>query len=468
MKIVEIHVKEGTQAMCLSLGSSPSKSMLMVRVFDPNHRFIGTIMSGFFFPTIMFVSSHQATLNALKHKPLPGVYKLYMVWLLNDDKHDYPDMHVTFNQDALHVLEEYGTEILQERSLWQGQSRHQGEGSPRYYKGDLHGHTFLSDGALDHSQANKVLMSQELDFMAFTEHNLVAMGSKAFDCLIIPSFELTLPLGHINIHGLKHPDIYEHIASIEDFALNPYLSAFYEHCHISVNHPFLKPWHFQMPDLDLNHIHSIEIMCDPTYPGSDKATEQAIAFFDYLWAHKRVIFAVGGSDAHLGIGERYEDADAPSLYGDPATLVYAKALSSEALIASLKKGSSYIARGVSLDFDFVAGESLILPGECIEDFMALSHMRLRMMPAFPGFDKAELSVIYKGRCILKREIDSNQDVVIPFDSDIWEQDTTWHWLRFELRDHHNKLIGFINPIYSGRKSQGALTWGTLMEAFQKT
>jgi hypothetical protein len=75
----------------------------------------------------------------------------------------------------------------------------------RYYRGDFHAHTRLSDGANDLVQAGTIARAQGLDFIALTEHNRLASGLPGFKVLPIPSYELTLPLGHFNIHGLRNP-----------------------------------------------------------------------------------------------------------------------------------------------------------------------------------------------------------------------------------------------------------------------
>jgi hypothetical protein len=67
--------------------------------------------------------------------------------------------------------------------------------------------------------------------------------------------------------------------------------------------------------------------------------ERAIAFWDQLSDGGRHLTAVGGSDDHSG-GAAMGKADSP--IGDPTTMVYAEALSADAIIAAIRQGRTVV------------------------------------------------------------------------------------------------------------------------------
>ena len=94
--------------------------------------------------------------------------------ITTDQEKSYEDCYVQNNSE----LEPYDFESI-----------HRNEA--RFYKGDLHGHTILSDGWNSMKEAGAILEKQQLDFMAFTEHNALSFFRPDIPCLFVPSFELT-------------------------------------------------------------------------------------------------------------------------------------------------------------------------------------------------------------------------------------------------------------------------------------
>lgn len=137
----------------------------------------------------------------------------------------------------------------------------------RWYKGDFHEHTDLTDGEIDDELGMGVCEKQELDFLYATEHNIVMPSYQKGNTLIIPSMELTTPYGHYNIFGIREfIDFTEYIdESFSAEKMNALFSLMKEKGYLlSVNHPFMKPWANQV-NINLENVHTMEIMCDPTY-----------------------------------------------------------------------------------------------------------------------------------------------------------------------------------------------------------
>ena len=72
----------------------------------------------------------------------------------------------------------------------------------RWYRGDLHAHTQLSDGHNSLAAAKQIVEAQGLDFFFLTEHNICQPRLPLSDqCLFMPALEVTTDLGHFNVHG---------------------------------------------------------------------------------------------------------------------------------------------------------------------------------------------------------------------------------------------------------------------------
>lgn len=360
----------------------------------------------------------------------------------------------------------------------------------RFYRGDLHGHTDHSDGHLNGEEAQSVIASQGLDFMALTEHNSVPFGQRPRTALMVPAFELTLSTGHLNIFGLRQssdavllwelwaeagyrePDMATVLARLRGAGRM-----------ISLNHMFLRPWEFTATNVPLSYIDTMEILCDPTYPDSPAANDRATAFLDFLWNRGLRLYAVGGSDSHLRPDERYEQADSPSVYGDPSTWVYLQGLSLSTLLEGLRLGHSYVSRHLELEIDIAGGR--VLPGEPF-DLQALSRdsdadtfsYRVKVT----GFPEPLASaapsggnshpLMYTGVFVLRGEVihrvaisATQPEATLPDIRDVAPAGD-W-WLRFGILDWEGHVVSFVNPIYSGRFAGSDETIGDLIEDFER-
>ena len=72
----------------------------------------------------------------------------------------------------------------------------------RWYKGDFHTHTRLSDGKETTLNATRKAEKDRLDYYVPTEHNVVHTGWQDTDVMILPGVEVTTMLGHANLFGL--------------------------------------------------------------------------------------------------------------------------------------------------------------------------------------------------------------------------------------------------------------------------
>lgn len=426
-----------------------------IYVYGPDHHLIAELIHGpYGISEYAIIGEHDATLNGKIHSLKDGPY-LFEVYVLDELKSPI-DLEVTYTSD-IHCLEEIRENI--DKSMFQSESwfsecyyQKVHNRACRYYKGDLHGHTTYSDGHLNADEANEIMKRQCLDYMAITEHNRCAFGYRLGQTLKIPSFELTLPTGHLNIHGLEDNELFKHLnIKMNMHEMIQTLKKEHRNCNVSLNHMFLDEWTYRDKSLMTDDISTIELICDPTYPTSKRANRLATEFLDFLWHKGYKIFGVGGSDSHNKVDDYYKGSDLPSIYGDPATYIYCNGLSVEHLITSLRSGHAYVSRHHELRID-TAG---YLPGDIVDEPFEYRVEVKKIDKSYTG------RFILNGKTIKEKTLDKT-DATLVFDTSAIKEDK-W-WLRFGLYDG-DEVIAYVNPIYKNLSSSSSMRIDILIEEF---
>jgi hypothetical protein len=206
-----------------------------------------------------------------------------------------------------------------------------------WYAGNLHAHTFHSDGAnslLALAQKNR---AEGFDFLVSTEHNttrahweLASVARAVPELLLLPGDEFTSPGGHMNILGSR-PEAWF------DFRFDPgqgKLPGVIREAHrqgaiVMVNHPtaFCTTCPWQYPANEWREADAIEV-----WNGEWDITDAAaVKLWDEELRKGRRIHAFGGSDYHRGEGPMV-----------PATLVWAPNLDAKAILGGLRRGNAVI------------------------------------------------------------------------------------------------------------------------------
>jgi hypothetical protein len=220
----------------------------------------------------------------------------------------------------------------------------------RLLKGDLHSHTWASDGV--QTAEALVLRAQQngLEFLAITDHNQPISAEalpKVPGITLIPSFEWTHYRGHANFLGCSQPYDGSFYANTPAEVRARFDSAHADGATIVLNHPFDEecPWLFGFDELPFD---LIEIWNAPMRESNLKA----VALWQSLLAAGKKVPACGGSDFHR---------DTPFLFiGGPTTCVYTMSNSPSDILAALRQGHAYIvfeAPGPSLEL--TAGEAIL-------------------------------------------------------------------------------------------------------------
>lgn len=342
-----------------------------------------------------------------------------------------------------------------------------------WYKGDFHTHTRLSDGKELIENAMKKAKDMDLDFYVPTEHNLWHTGWKKTDLLVLPGVEVTTDLGHFNIFGItERPEEIDKMlmAATADevaYCMTQIIEvANQKEWPVSINHPFLHVWKWHLRDISLDRVQCLEIINDPTYMYAKDANEEAISFLDCVWESGIKIYAVGGSDSHNLIEERYESAVEPSIPGDPATYVYCNSLTADTLLEGVRKGRMVVAR-----------HCRVIP-----------HIYSHVQNYFPGDEITENEITYEAEiCGIKDypevfligNTGENEVTRMPLQVIKTENGTYkvkkkvrmnvgyWKWLRLEVREHNGDFLAYVNPIYAGEKKECHRTFGEIENVWKQ-
>lgn len=340
------------------------------------------------------------------------------------------------------------------------------ENGARWYKGDFHTHTVLSDGKMTPERNMEQAEIMGLDFFVATDHNIVSTSWPKGKALVIPGVEITSHYGHWNALGLRQwvdwrpgsPDG----GMDSGLGTNRLMTEVGQQGALrSINHPMLSPWAWMHEDTQLANVDSIEICNDPTYQTNPAATEKALVLWSTLWNEGCRLTGIGGSDSHLLPSESYEDNGPPSLIGDPATYVYAECLSAAAILAAVREGRVYMSRGPVLDILVVVDDQAYPLGSDLTEAVNASpvgvvNYKLTVSQAAAG----TLHVIENGKEAAVHEITEDNQT---FEFDLHWKGAEYVWRRFELRDSDGELLAFTNPVYYGTKERTITTWKQLLE-----
>jgi hypothetical protein len=225
----------------------------------------------------------------------------------------------------------------------------------RLYKGDLHTHTFASDGALSVGELAQHAARNGLDYLAITDHNQLVSTETLHEhahLTLIPGVEWTHYKGHANFLGVDKPYDEPFLANTIEEVQDRFVSARSRGAFISINHPCDPVCPF------LFDIHSLPFDCLEVWNGPMRGSNlQAIGLWHSMLMAGEKVPICGGSDYHR---------DSLLLFpGGPATCVYSMSASSADILTALKLGHAYItfsASGPTLEM--TAGEAIM--GDSVE------------------------------------------------------------------------------------------------------
>ncbi|WP_243869026.1 CehA/McbA family metallohydrolase [Streptomyces liangshanensis] len=223
-----------------------------------------------------------------------------------------------------------------------------------WYRGDCHVHSVHSDGELDPAELAVRARAAGLDFMATTEHNSpAAPGSwghlAADDFLIVLGEEVTTKTGHWLALGIEPGQVVDWNHQVRDASVGRYVEQVHRVgglCVAAHPHAPYPSGDFMFPfgDFDVVEVWNGAWTSDRPWNADNEA---ALAEWGRgLAAGVRTgswRAAMGNSDTHL-----------EGQIGIPHTVVFAEELGTEAILAGIRSGRSWIAGSADVDLLFTA------------------------------------------------------------------------------------------------------------------
>jgi len=307
-----------------------------------------------------------------------------------------------------------------------------------WYPGNLHAHTYHSDGSKSLAEVVERAEAQGFSFLALTDHNSVLthhefaeVGRAHPKFLLLCGEEFTSPYGHANIIGMRAGEWFDFRVDSGDGRLPRIIDMAHESGAVfSVNHPYSTCltclWRFL--GSEWTKADAVEVWSGP-FGDHDR---RAVDLWESMLRFGKHINAFGGSDYHTGDGA-----------WTPAVWVYAENLSQPAVMDALRKGRIFLSDGLNGPKVFlsVRGRSA-LPGDTIE-------------PDEDGTVPVEVRVI-GGKGMTLRLIWLGSEINLPVETDYAvlshavPVNTTHSYVRAELLRPDGGMAALTNPIYVGR------------------
>lgn len=314
----------------------------------------------------------------------------------------------------------------------------------RWYRGDLHLHTFDSDGNWTARGLLEYSRAANLDFVGLTDHNTTAhhddvdLASLDFkELLVMRGEEVTTYGGHLNVWGLPHGRLIDFRVTPGDVSRLKEVVADVRSLGLlaSINHPTAIcggcGWTYGD---DWTSMDSVEI-----WNGDwDVQDENALRKWDELLRLGKRVTAIGSSDTHRPPNLASEFGTNLAV-GTPTTHAGMTNLDQTSLFEAIRAGRVWVSRGpFLLDFTAKGKTKATIGGKVFSDK-----------------GRVELSLTADGLptgAVIK--LLSRAGVVKTFDKGFREsfEVTRDDYFRVEIRDSKDSMIALTNPIFVGLKN----------------
>lgn len=294
-----------------------------------------------------------------------------------------------------------------------------------WYKGELHCHSYHSDGDSDPLEVVRLAESLGLDFLAITDHNVLSHQARlneiGSDLMLIPGMEVTTYTGHWNIWGdcgwidFRLLSEAETQAAVKEAVARGYL--------VSCNHPrpYGPAWTFE----NVEDFHCVEVWNGPWEALNDVCVE----FWEAKLKRGKIYPAVGGSDSHF-----HKRSHAAQL-GQPTTHIYCpEAPSPAALLKALKQGHAFISDSPKgAEIRLYSGKAMM--GDTIPRTESI-QIELECKKA----EALVLEIVTANGIIMELPAEQKHSLSIEIGNS--------PYLRAQLRENNSKKIrALTNPIY---------------------
>lgn len=314
-----------------------------------------------------------------------------------------------------------------------------------WFRGDLHIHTFHSDGNWTFPMVFDSAVALGLNFVGLTEHNTLShhpeidrLTPKYKGLLALRGEEVTTYGGHFNTWGLLSGQVIDFRVTPQNQAeLASSLNRVRQSGLIaSINHPTALCGGCSWTYGDWSKMDAVEIwngFWDPT-------DELALTEWDKLLQTGVRLPVIGSSDTHEPpIPQR--KVGQPSL-GEPTNHAGMNKLTQKELLTALANGRLWISnlpKNYELEFSAVVGKERFHQGDLIN--LSTKPIVLNFKSAkFP--DNSLVKLISNGK-VIRIEETKNGQTQFQMSLNV-EKDS---YFRVEIRDQENKMLALTNPIY---------------------
>ena len=380
--------------------------------------------------------------NSLKGELLDGIWNIevvrtypinngYKIEITFDEKEDCENLKCEelyfnpFYQDT--------KKIYDKRAAW--------------YQGDLHLHSYFSDGRISLEDIDKECLHKDLDYISLTDHSVFTTKYPKTNYIVIPGTEITWDdHGHYNVWGYKGFLDYGKFVS-ETNTKNEALDMMFKYIKdsgalLSYNHPFPRNWEL-VHDFDIQNVSNIEVINSPHLFDVEVDNEKCAEFFDYLWNQDILLYAVGGSDAHKkNYFERYP-------VGYPTTKIYCEGLSEEHLLEGIRNGHTYVQSWIEFEPLFYKKEpkNLVLPGSYVEGEVTMEA-------------RCKENVTWE---LIKNGIVECSQTGKRFKQTVFINKNEYY--RLQARKD-GEIVFFANPIHCKKRKEGKVMFQNLLQDFE--
>lgn len=337
------------------------------------------------------------------------------------------------------------------------------EGERRWYRGDFHAHTVLSDGEMTAGQLTGQAAVRGLDFFAITDHNIMPHRWPKSGVRVIPGIEITsFGRGDWNAIGLDRWPDWRHASRDGGIGTQEGMDRLMAEAGRrgalrSLNHPLTVPWAWMFANTPLSELDALEIVNTPT---DGDNTEKMLVVWSAAWNEGVRLAGLGGSDVHGAPKEGEADAPHRERIGMPATYVEAETLSASAIVEAARAGQAYVSLGPVLGIVVTAGErTLQLGADTTEAVDESADGKLRVRLVVSGLDAGSVNVIENGGIQASLPIEEQDQT---FEIELNWRGETYRWARLEIRAPDGSLQAFTNPIFYGSRDVGIRTWQQLL------
>lgn len=360
--------------------------------------------------------------------PIIGGYKIEVTF---DEKEECENLNC--EDMYFNPLYQDTKKIYDERAAW--------------YQGDLHLHSQFSDGRITLEDIDAECTYKDLNYISLTDHSVFTTKYPKTKYIVLPGTEITWDdHGHYNVWGYKGFLDYGRFIS-ETNSKNEALDKMFKHIKdsgalLSYNHPFPRNWEL-VHNYDIQNVSNIEVINSPHLFDVEVDNDKAAEFFDYLWNHDILLYAVGGSDAHKkNYFERYP-------VGYPTTKVYCDGLSIENLLKGIREGHTYIQSWLEFEPLFYKEnpKNLVLPGQFIEGEVIM-EARCKESVTWELMKNGTLECTQYGK---------------KFKSVVLIKENEYY--RLQARKE-GELVFFANPIHNKLRKEGKVMFQDLLQDFE--